>query len=406
MSAPVRTMKDSYKWVILAAVFVAQMLAVGSTSFGFGLFVKPVAAEFDVSRSAVNMGLMLHVVGMAIASPFIGRCLDCLPARWIMLSGALLFGLGSVVVAYAQALWVVAATMFLPIAFGTAALGPLTGSTLVARWFDGNSGRALGIAAISMSVGGMIVVPTMAYLIDLWGWRRAVEITGLAIAALVAVVALAAVRERAASGVRLEKVAANHSDAWTIPTLLRTRDFWLLVIAVGLLLATSQGLLSALVAYGTDRGFSSAEAAALVTAVSASSIMGKMLIGYLADLIDKRLLLAVVAILAEAFLALLLWSPSYPVLLAGCLAAGAAIGGTSPVWASLISSRFGVVSFGTVMGLMVPLQMPLLLGGIYLRAYSYDRTGSYDEAFVIYLGLGLAALLSALAIGRPSYKKL
>lgn len=406
MSGPVKIAGRSYKWIILGVVFLAQMLAIGSTSFGFGLFVKPITSEFGVARSTVNLGIMLLVVGMAVASPFIGRALDRFPARWIMLAGALLFGAGALIAAQAKALWVLAAALFLPLAFGSAMLGPLPGSTLVARWFDENRGRALGIAAISMSVGGMVMVPAMAYLIEEWGWRRAVEATGLVVAGVVALLAVVAVRERARPDASVSAATAIPSATWTTATLLRTRDFWLLVLAVGLMLAISQGLLSSLVAYGTDRGFSAAQAAALVTAVSASSIAGKLVIGYLADLVDKRLLLALVALLAEVFLALLLWAPSYPVLISGCFAAGAAIGGTSPVWTSLISSRFGVASFGTVMGLMVPVQMPLLLGAIFLIGNSYDRTGSYQEAFLIYIGLGLVALMAALTIGRPGHKQL
>lgn len=393
-----------YKWVILAAAFVAQMLAIGSTSFGFGLFVKPVAAEFGLSRGDVNLGLMLLIVGMALVSPLIGRALDRLPARWTVLGGALLFGIGALTVAVADTLWLLAVAVFLPLAIGTAALGPLTASTLVARWFDEKRGRALGIVAISASTGGMLVVPIMSLLIERHGWRWAVGSTGLVIAAVAALLALFAIRERPAGDGGHATAAAE--ERWTVGRLFATRDFWLLVLSVGLLLAVNQALLSSLVAYGSDRGFSAAQATALITAVSASSIVGKIMIGLLADIVDKRLLLVVVAVLLDLFLGLLLLHPGFPVLIIGCLLAGATIGGVSPIWAALISSRFGVASFGMVMGLTVQLQMPLLLAALRFIGGSYDRTGSYEQAFMIFALIVPVALIAALAIGRPAFRKL
>jgi MFS family permease len=392
------------KWIILAAVFIAQMLAIGSTSFGFGLFVKPVAAEFGLSRGDVNIGLMLLIVGMALASPLIGRALDRLPTRWTMVGGALLFGVGALLVAFARDLWLLGAAVFLPLAFGTAALGPVTASTLVARWFDERRGRALGIVAISASAGGMLVVPALSFLIERHGWRWAVGGAGLAISVIVLLLALVAIRERPPATGR--ESAAIPEQRWTVRQLFASRDFWLLVTSVGLLLAINQALLSSLVAYGSDRGFSVAQATALITAVSASSIIGKILIGMLADIVDKRLLLAGAAILLILFVSLLLLHPVFPVLILGCLLAGAAIGGVSPIWAALISSRFGVMSFGMVMGLTVQVQMPLLLAALRFIGVSYDRGGSYDEALLVFLLLVPVALVAALAIGRPLFRKL
>ncbi len=404
MSAAAARGEGRYKWVILAAAFVAQMLAIGSTSFGFGLFVKPVAAEFGLSRGDVNLGLMLLIVGMALVSPLIGRALDRLPARWTMLGGALLFGIGALTVAVADNLWLLAAAVFLPLAIGTAALGPLTASTLVARWFDEKRGRALGIVAISASTGGMLVVPVMSLLVERHGWRWAVGSSGLVIGAVAALLALFAIRERPTSDGRHAMAAPD--ERWTVGRLFATRDFWLLILSVGLLLGVNQALLSSLVAYGSDRGFSAAQATALITAVSASSIVGKILIGLLADIVDKRLLLVAVAVLLDLFLGTLLLHPGFPVLIVGCLLAGATIGGVSPIWAALISSRFGVASFGMVMGLTVQLQMPLLLVALRFIGGSYDRTGSYDQAFLIFALIVPVALIAALMMGRPTYRKL
>ncbi|ARS27254.1 MFS transporter [Sphingomonas sp. KC8] len=407
MSTASPAIDGRYKWVILAAVFIAQMMAIGATSFGYGLFVKPVIAEFGMSRGNANLGLMLIIVGMALVSPLVGQMLDRFPARWTVIGGGALFGIGAAIVAMTSNLWVLAAAIFLPLAVGTTALGPLTASTLVARWFDERRGRALGIVAISSSTGGLLVVPAMAALIEQFGWRGAVAITGFAVAMVATLIGLFVIRERTVPVVgSAETPAMAAVGRWTARQLIGTRDFWLLVLSVGVLMGVSQALLSSLVAYGTDRGFSLAQATALVLCVSASSIAGKLVIGMLADSIDKRWLLAGVALLLELFLVILMMHPVYPALVAGCLAAGAAVGGTYPVWAALISSRFGIASFGMVMGLTVQFQMPIILGSLRFVGDSFDRTGSYDQAFAAFAILAPIAFLAALAIGRPGMARL
>lgn len=151
-----------YRWVILVAAFTVQLLAIGSTSYGFGLFVKPVAAEYGLSRADVNLGLIFLIAGSAVFSPLVGRAFDRYPARWLIMTGGVLFGLASSAIAIIRDFHLIALAIFAPLACGTVLLGPIMASTLISRWFDDHRGRALGIVAVSSSTGGMLVVPAMS----------------------------------------------------------------------------------------------------------------------------------------------------------------------------------------------------------------------------------------------------
>lgn len=225
---------------------------------------------------------------------------------------------------------------------------------------------------------------------------------GPGIAVIVVIVAMV-MRERRSSPVELRSTGAGDAvERWTIARLVRTRDFWLLTGAVGILLSMSQALLSSLVAYGSDRGFSATQAAMLLSGVSLSSIIGKLLIGAMADRIDKRLLLGGVAALFGIFALILLMHPVFAVLLGGCLVAGAAIGGSLPLWGAIISARFGIGSFGAVMGWTAQMPLPLQLAALRFIGESYDRTGDYDLAFSVFAALSPVAMLMAWCIRRPS----
>ncbi|MEZ5533565.1 MAG: MFS transporter [Steroidobacteraceae bacterium] len=392
-----------YGWAIVAAVFLAQALVIGTSVYGFALLVKPLAAEFDLTRADANGGLMLLLVGMAIVSPFIGRALDRLPSRLLIAGGAVIFGLGATVIAFSHSLWLMAAATILPLAVGVQALGPLSANALTARWFERDRGRALGIVAVSSSAGGLLVLPLMALFVDRLGWRGAMAVMGGLVAILVVPLALFVIREPQSAPSSAGSAGSAPSGAaparlWSASELLRVRDFWLLALCVGLIFGVNQALLASLVAFGTDQGFSLQAASLVVSVVSGSAIVGKLIIGELTDHIDMRWLLLAVVVLGEIYLACLIVTPPYAILLLVSLLAGAAIGGVMPLWAAFISRRFGPASFGTVMGLMIPVQISLTLLCLYVSGHSYDASGSYQAAFIAFTAALVVAALAILPI--------
>lgn len=396
--APSAQAPVNYGWAIVAVMFVAQMLVIGITSYGFALLVKPIAAEYGLPRADVNIGLMLLLIGMALSSPLIGRLLDHVPGRLVVTCGAVIFGVGSVAIALTTSLLgMAAATLFL-LATGTAMIGPLAASTLTSRWFEKGRGRALGVVSVATSAGGFVILPMMAALVEQLGWRGALAVLGLLVCFLVGGLGLLFVREpdtRRNVAIANERGGGKGGMRWTTGMLLRTRDFWLIAASIGLLFAVDQALLASLVAYGTDRGFSIQAAAMLVSAISGSAIVGKLAIGALADRMDLRWLLIGLVVMTEIYLAVLLAQPSYGVLMGASLIVGAAVGGSAPLWASFVALRFGVASYGAVMGLMALIQIPLTLVALRYIGHVYDSTHSYSPAF---LAFAVVAVVPALVI--------
>jgi len=402
-----------YGWWLVLAVFVGEMFAIGSTTYAFGLFVKPLEQEFGISRGDANKGLALFIVGMGLSAPLIGRLLDRRSARAVMLFGAAWMATGLVAIALAPSLgWMALATL-LVLGSGAAMIGPLTANTLASRWFERRRGRALGVVAVGTSVGGTLLVPLIAYNIEAYGWRQALMLQAGLVLLIVGALALWVVRDRPQDLGLLPDGAAQSPDQavvpkasqvgpeWTVGRLLRQRDFWCIGLSVGLTFAVTQSVLASLVPYAADAGIDAKKAALLVSSLSVCSILGKLLFGALAERVDKRWLLLAVVAFTLLQLVTLIVQPDFGWLLMVCGLAGFALGGELPVWAAIIAERFGPRSFGTVMGLMNPINMVCSLAAISYVGLAYDRSGGYAQPFTVFLGVALAAGVMTLLIRAP-----
>lgn len=397
-------------WWVVAAGFVCTLLALGSTTYSFGLFVAPVSEAFEMSRADANGGFIALLLGFAIWSPIVGRLLDRLPARRVMLVGAASFGLGFAVISQLHSPLLMGLVILGPVAFGTVSCGALAANTVTARWFHRQRGRAMGLLAVSTSAGGFLMPPLVAFLIEQLGWRTALLIQGGLVAGLSVLVIAWLIRDQPADlGLNPDgapeppdlRGQPTNAQVWPYGALLRQRNFWLLACGAGLLLGADQALLASLVPYGIDQGYTPAQAALLMSALTLSAIFGKLVIGALADRVDKRWLFAAVAGCNLSFVVVLLMGPSYPVLMAACAVIGLAIGGTYPLWMTLTADGFGARSFGSVMGAMNLVVMPFSIVAVRFIGEVHDRNGNYDLAFQVFIATAVLAALLVFAFRAP-----
>lgn len=398
-------------WWVMAAGFGCTMLAIGSTTYCFGLFVRPMAESFDLSRADTNLGFILLLLGMAAWSPIVGRLMDRLPARAVMGAGAGAFGAGFLMMSLAPSPWMLGLAIFAPVGFGTVACGALAANTLTSRWFLRRRGRAMGILAVATSAGGFAMPPLLAVLLESFGWRQALAVHGVVAGLCMLGLVLWLIRDRPESvGLQPDGDAGPALGAggsagetprrWALGELLRHRNFWLIGLGCGLLFGADQALLSSIVPFGEDAGYSTQQAALLVSCLTVSAIAGKLLIGALADRVDKRWLFALVAFCHLIFLAVLLIEPGYAGLVIACATVGLAVGGAYPLWMTLLADAFGSASFGSVMGTMSLIVMPLSIFSVRYIGEVFDRSGSYDLAFWTFIAFAVVAALLIAAVKR------
>jgi MFS family permease len=381
-----------YGWFVLAASAVCELLAQGATSYAAGLFVLPLQAEFQLSRADANSSILILFLGSALAAPLVGKALDRYPIRLLVIGGVLLFSGALAVIAVTQSLWVMMLALFLPAAFGFMAIGPLTTSTLAARWFFKRRGLALGIAAVATSGGGLVVVPLLSQAIQTYGWRTALLYEAAIIAAIIIALTWLVLRDNpdsaglgdhAENAGRTAKADAHAvKPRWT--QILSRRAFWIPSLALANISGTCQAIVMTIVPYGVQLGASITAAAFIISAFAIAAAITKVLAGFLADYLNQRWLLVAATVLMIGAQLLLWLFPSYQALLIASCMAGASLGFALPTAAGLIAAGFGPASFGAAMGWTYAMVLAFAIIASRFIGAVFDMTQSYVPAFVTF----------------------
>lgn len=390
-------------WLVVVAAFACAMLTVGATVYSFTFFVPVLVDEFGLNYAQANVGIMMLLIGMMLWSPIVGRLIDKLPIRLMICIGAAVFASGFLMLANASSLRIMVIATLGPISFGMIAAGAIAANTITARWFRRRRGLAIGIIAVATSFGNAVMSPIAAHAISYLGWRMAAACIGVGVSVIIATLALLLMRDRPTEeqliaggevvpGAPGDPIATDE-PVWSVKSFLRERNFWLIMLGCGLILASDQTLIQTNGPYFTSKGITMEDASWLVSIGGISAVIGKLIAGWLADHVDVRKIFAVVVLFHVVLLTLYIVWPGYWAMLAAFSLIGLAIGGVYPVWTVLTANSFGSRSFGSALGLMALGMQPMSIASLYAIGRVRDVTGSYNLAFVGLLGMVLLALV-------------
>ena len=384
-------------WHVLGASFITAMLMAGATFYSFQHFVTPIEAEFGLERDQVNLGMMLFLLSSAIWAAIVGKSITRVNPRTLAIAGLVAFTLGFIGLSFAQSPQQMMFIIALPVGFGFTACGPFIANVLTTNWFYKKRGRALGIAAVATSAGGFLVQPLFSYLIFKYGWRAALLYMGLGIAVISAILILRYFISKPEDIGQFpdgEKQSTEQVVTSANPSLiLKNRDFWIIGLACGLLLACDQALLVSLKPFGESLGFSNAQATLIPTVVAGSAIAGKLLIGWMIERFDKRAVFALVCFSNILFLLAAIFLTNFVALLIVAGFVGMAIGGIYPVWTGITADTFGRDYFAPAIGMMNILMVLLAIIAIGFVGASFAANQSYDQAFKIFVPVALMAAI-------------
>jgi MFS family permease len=406
-------MRIYYGWYIVALSILALMLTIGSTMNSYGMYVLPASEDLGLSRADVNTGLILINLGMAALAPIVGRMLDIYPIRWIMCGGALMFGASFLILGLSHNVWLSAFALALPLPLGIAGIGHLAMTTVVARWFKAQLGRAMALAMMGMSAGTVVMAPTIGYLIEALGWRMCLIVLGGAFTCVFLVIVLL-VRERPGPNdiePGSEKIAPPEGGEPVQPALgkplavmelLRMPIFWVLSLSVALCLSVLQTTVISIVPIAQEGGISVTKAATLLSVLGACSLAGKALLAVIGDWIDRVFSLSLIFVFVGLSSGALLLGNSYEILLFCAAMQGLAAAAITPIFMALLAERIGAASFGTANGAAALIMSVSAAIMVRLGGEIYDRTGGYDAMFIAFVAISLVAAVLVLGSKRLS----
>lgn len=395
-----------YGWWLLAGSIAAMALGSGVSFWAFGLYIAPLESEFGWSRGEVSGGLSLGLLSSGLAGPLTGRWIDARGPRQVILFGAVTTALSYGLLATTSELWQwyvysaingVFRQMMFFIPF----------QALISRWFDRRRGVALSILGTGFALGGVVVVPTMRWVIDTLGWGPSFIFSGVVITLLFLPLGTLLVRNHPSDvGAEPDGAAppagrveagpgASRLTGLTLRAALATPHFWLVAFGFTFLFFGMFGMLVHQIPLYVSLGVPRATAALIVSGMAALGVGSRLAFGVIADRLRRfeYLVITMCACLASGLLALLLDSGVVGITLFVLLWVCGTGGG--PIIESMLLTRmFGLAHFATLLGAMFVIEEAGLVLSPVVAGWIFDVTGSYDLALVMFIcSLGLAALL-------------
>jgi MFS family permease len=390
-----------YGWRVVLAACLGVMVGFGSLFvYTFGVFMKPLGAEFGWSREAISRGFGIAAMMVAITSPTLGQWLDRYGPRRVILPCMTVFGCGIASLALLRPhLWQFYATCMLLGAVGNGA-AHLAYSRAISSWFQERLGMALAFVMAGAGLGSMILPFFAQTMISRAGWRAAyVALGGLAL--LVGLpLTWRYVHERAPEH---HPFGSAPPPGMTWQQGLRTFPFWIIVSVLFVGSVAMNGTVTHLVALLTDRGITPGGAALSASLLGGSSLAGRLAVGWVLDRFFGARVAFVVFLITAGGILLLARAET---LLMACIAAaliGVGAGGEADITPYLLTRYFGLHAFSTLYGITWTFYAIAGATGPVILGRAFDSTGSYTSLLTL-LALTLA-LAGALMLLLPRYSR-
>jgi MFS family permease len=383
---------------VAATGFFSLLSLVGIMFYGLPFFYDFWVTDFGWSRATVTSG---NAFGKIIVGPLFGFVagwiIDRFGPRRLMLAGIVMGGVALIGLGSMTSLWQFY-IFYLFNALGYMCGGPLPNQVLVSRWFDKARGKAMGIIYLGIGVGGMLV-PQIAKWLNLeFGWREAMMILGVLMIAIAFPMAWF-VKENPENST----VSQQSTPKTPLTPILKGWPFYLLMIgsmcSIGAVAGTTQNLKLFL---SIDLQYAQQQAANVLSIVLGASIIGRLVMGWLADRIEKKYVMILIYALVALSIPMLYFASTPGVIYAFAFVFGVALGGDYMIIPLMAAELFGVKVMGRVMGIVITADglaeafAPMLAG--WLR----DKSGSYANGFAALIVL---AVIGTIAVSLLPRKK-
>ncbi len=392
----IQNMPEEFRthWRVLLGSFFGISVGYASIYFySYGIFIKPLAEEFDWGRGEASLAALLGTLSAALIAAPVGRLVDrfgpikvaLISLSTLSLSFFLLGSLTSGLISF------VVITIFLSVlAAGTTAI-PY--SQLIVSHFSQQRGLALGIAFSGAGIGAMLVPLFLAPFVALHGWRAGYF--ALAITVILSMPLLWLLL-RSSNTTRVQTNRQPQTPL-TIAQMFSNKIFVRLGIAF---FFASLAILGAIVHFYpllTDLGFSVTRAGLITSLIGVSAIFGRLIIGFLVDRLAPLLVTTVIFLIAASGFFLILVG-ELTLAIPAALITGFALGAETDLLAFLVGKYLPKKSYGQSYGALYGL---VLIGGALgpvLYGLLFDFTGSYANSLMISTGLLLVSSFTILSI--------
>ncbi|MFT5500379.1 MAG: putative MFS family arabinose efflux permease [Woeseiaceae bacterium] len=391
-------------WKILAVAFVCFLFAFSAPAFSLPFLYRSIMEEFGWSREQVTLLASAKYATGAIFSILIGRFIDVIGIRNVLISVSTLGAL-----AMLSFLWTPNLTIYYlsGVLLGIASPGTIVAiKVLISRTFHASQGTAMGVAMLGTALGSVIVPIAITFLIAKFGWRYAIAMMSLGIWLIALPIMIFYLTDKS-----FEKAEDAGNDAapdsvamsWApVRELMKQRQFWLIAVAVMLAAFVDQAFTQHQVLYlEVDLGMSAAVVAGGISAIGIVGFVGRIFVGGIFDKwSSKGVSLMYLVLAASCLLALAAFNPY----IFAAFIVFRAVGHAAVMLDTTVLAKhtFGLANIGILLGIYTAaVNIGFMLGPWFLGRM-FAVTGSYVMPFIICCGLALFAAAVLIPV-KPSY---
>jgi MFS family permease len=397
-----------YGWFIVAAATL--LTAYHSAIFVYGLtaFLTPMSLTTGWSYAQISLAASIRGLEIGGLDPLAGLAVDRWPARRLMAVGFVLFTAGTVIISRAASLPVFYGG-FIVVGMGSSLCLTIVQTTVIARWFKRNIGKASGVLAMGFALGGL-AVPLVVKAVDTYGWRDVLMYLGLG--GLVLGLPLSRVfRERPEQygqfpDGRQPEAMTGMAAVDSGPDLrqaIRMPAFWLIGVATMFQFTTVHAVTVHMVPYMESLGTSRETAAVGVTIFSLVGLVMRVAYGALADAFGKKYIYALSNGITAAALVLLgaLDGRSFGALVLFGVIYGLGVSGATPLRTPIAREYFGVRRFGAIFGMLAIFSTIGGVAGAPIAGWVFDTRQTYFPIWYVYAGLTVLGTVLMLLLPKP-----
>jgi predicted MFS family arabinose efflux permease len=298
-----------YGWVVVITTFLTMLVTAGAVGAP-GVLLLPLQREFGWSTAAISSALAMRLLLFGLMGPFAAAFINRYGVRKVALSALCLIAVGLALSLRMTQLWQLVWLWGVVVGVGTGLTALVLAATISTRWFNARRGLIVGLLTASSATGQLIFLPLLASIAARSGWRSALGLVCVLLAAAALLVWLF-MRDRPADlGLKpfgpdapgapdapddMQSSAAHTAaDASRTPIALaalrslrdaaRVPAFWILFSTFFICGVSTNGLIQThFIPFCSDKGLTEVAAAGLLAAMGVFDFIGTVASGWLSD---------------------------------------------------------------------------------------------------------------------------
>lgn len=409
-----------YGWRNVVILFSCYCLIYGIVFYGYAVLFPATLKALGWARGDASVANTIRGFMVGFAAPVVALMVNRWGTKNTIMAGSTIVMVGLLILGtIMDQLWVFILGWGVIVGFGLCAAGQVPIMTSLTFWFSRKRGLVQGIVGTGASVGGFIAQPLFAWVMNQTGSWKAGWITaaGIAFVGLIGIIWLKSKPEdygqsidginpadtEEATGKGRKKTPSTYRtvEIWTTKESIRTCAFWFVLyawvlVAMALYLVVSHGVLHLM-----DSGYKRMEAAYVISFFALSMGIGRVVVGYLVDVVEGRLVNIVIMAAMMAGLYGFWKASGLNILVVSTCVLGMCLGGGISLALTTVGNYFGPSAYASNIGFMYPFNVGF--GSIVPMAagYLHDSVKNYDMAFIMLIVLSGVSVVSLFFAGPP-----